>query len=114
MAYWSEGMTILLDKDDMVTHVVGSSPHKPPPGNNGSWKQFWENETGKIWPEKCRIYDCLEFATVGAHIYVKDEGQYNFILPACQGCNMWRGSQYPKYISVKHNSRAAWVERHPN
>merc|ERR1711879_709051 len=114
MTKWSIGDIIQLDSSDMVSHVVGSSPHKPPPGSS-SWKDFWENmATGWDWPETCRIFECRNYANVGAHIYVTNEDQNNFILPTCQSCNRWARSGYPRTISVKHNAVAAWVDRHPN
>ena len=116
MSNWQIGDTVALTKDDLVAHVVGSGKQKAP--GAPSWKQFWMNHAKKDWPAYCKIYSCGNKPTVGAHIYVKGSRQ-NFILPTCQECNMapyqdYSGIPGNGYISVKHGSVAAWVERHPN
>ena len=89
---WQSGDWMILDKKQDVSHVVGSSKHR------GNWKQFWIKNSGRNWPPKCRILNCREPATVGAHVYVKYSQQV-FILPTCQECNRDPDQEYPNYIS---------------
>ena len=98
---------MILEKDDEVSHMVGSSEHR------GNWKKFWIKESGKKWPKECRIFGCGNPATVGAHVYVKFSRQI-FILPTCQECNRDPDQEFPNRISVKAKSVVVRTERHPN
>ena len=104
---WESGDWMELEADQEVSHMVGTSEH------TGNWKRFWIENTGKSWPQKCRIFSCANPVTVGAHVYVKHSAQ-GFILPTCQECNRDPDQEYPNYISTKANSVVVRVERHPN
>ena len=68
-----------------------------------SWKKFWENQSYKKWPYKCRIANCRKIAIDGAHVWIKGlEGQ--FILPTCNHCNTKKLNQW-----LTANSRAIVV-----
>ena len=106
---WTKGVFLVLDGDDEVCHVNGSSFQRR------NWKKYWLDATGRKWP-KCQLYGCGNQAEVGAHVYVKRR-HHTFILPTCRRCNSnplldYDGDQ-TIWIPTKLNSIAVWVETHP-
>lgn len=63
---------------DFAGHMVGSSSLRP--GRQGvvmainypSHKEQWIAETGCRWPTTCCVEGCVQQATLGAHIFVKE------------------------------------------
>ena len=104
---WEQGDWFILDKEDEVSHVVGSSLQR------GNWKQYWLKHSGRKWPAKCQIHGCGQPASVGAHVYIKFK-QQNFILPTCQECNRDPKKKYPNFKKTKVNALAVWVKTHKN
>ena len=99
-----KGEHFLLDKEDKVANVNGSS------AQSGNWKKYWCEHTGKSWPSKCCIHSCGNKPTVGGHVYINGEkgNQFYFILPICQSCNKDPNMNYGAgWASVK--STGSWV-----
>lgn len=111
---WKRGAWIDFQDGDLISHVVGSGQQKPNP--QPSWRAYWEAHSNRQWPDTCRIYQCSNPPTLGAHIYLKEHGmQQNFILPTCQSCNQDKRYFYGiGYCSPNVGSRAVWIDRHPN
>jgi hypothetical protein len=106
----ADGECLSLNLDDDVSHVIGSSKHKP----RTSWKKYWMGHTGRIWPQKCQMFGCVNPPTVGAHVYVK-RFQNNFILPTCQSCNKDPQLEYGvRWSSAKANAEVVRVKAHSN
>ena len=97
---YEKGLKIIMDEDDLVTHVVGSSKDR------GNWKAFWLKHAGRKWPDVCQIYNCGNPAQVGAHVYIKHNksNKWCFILPTCQSCNKDSTAEWgavDSWVSVK-------------
>ena len=110
---WEDGDCLILVKDALVSHVVGSSPQK---SKEGSWKNYWIVHSRRQWPWRCQIHGCGNEPEVGAHVYVKGLRQ-NFILPTCQECNKDPEQEYGDgdcWVSAKANALAVRVVRHSN
>jgi len=52
----------------------------------GSWKQHWMNFSNKKWPIVCTVNDCLNAATLGAHV-INSSHNNEYIVPMCESCN---------------------------
>jgi hypothetical protein len=75
-----------LEEDDRISNVVGSAEDKR------NWKNLYK-QILSVWPKKCRFMqeslNCMNAATVGAHIYIEQYGtDRQFIVPACTSCNV--------------------------
>ena len=106
---WEDGNVLILEPDDRVSHVIGSSKQK------GNWKKFWLKHSGRKWPKECRILQCNEKAKVGAHVYVKGLPNQNFILPTCQGCNRDPEQEYGEgWVYANDEALVVRIEPHEN
>lgn len=73
-----EGYTI-------VKHLPDSSVFRY---RNGSWKDYWERESSKPFPQQSHCDCCFRdngIELVGCHVIDKDNKVY--IYPVCQSCN---------------------------
>ena len=66
------------------TNKGGTSDRYAP---DGSWKKYWENQTGQTWPEECSVDGCYNEAEVGAHMYCPDVDYKEWIVPLCHEHN---------------------------
>lgn len=68
-----------------VKNVIGSSRNKTSPDGD-SWQAFWERQSPKKWPSKCK---CCEknSATLGGHVTIVGQGKKQYIIPMCSACN---------------------------
>lgn len=74
-----------------VKNLNDTSDRIPSTGN--SWRQFWEDESGKKI-DKCRRRGCTEKATDGAHVIKADSDDRRwYIVPLCHKCNMKPSSE---------------------
>jgi hypothetical protein len=107
---WVDGDHVELTNDDLVAHVVGSSPQR------GNWSEYWCMHTNRQWPPGCRIQGCGGNAEVGAHVWVKHCHQ-TFIIPTCQRCNRDGIHDYngaaTRWVSVNQGTLAVRVVQHP-
>eukprot|EP01064_Diplonema_japonicum_P039464 TRINITY_DN9901_c0_g1_i1.p1 TRINITY_DN9901_c0_g1~~TRINITY_DN9901_c0_g1_i1.p1 ORF type:complete len:124 (+),score=9.99 TRINITY_DN9901_c0_g1_i1:52-423(+) len=96
---WEEGDCLILDEDELIAHVVGSSCDR----KGKSWKRFWEEHSGRMWPARCQTHNCGNAAAVGAHVHVKGvqtRNKFYFILPTCQSCNMAPENNWTRHTTV--------------
>lgn len=74
-----------------VYNVIGSGDHDPP-GNNSTWKQWWENNSRYAWPNNCQSGGCGYAATEGAHVAEQQNVRFGsnttiYIAPFCKDHN---------------------------
>lgn len=92
---------IVLQRGDKVYNISGTARRRS--RYYQSWRQFWINKCNKRWPDKCRICNCVNEATDGAHVEINGmEGE--FIFPMCNPCNNTKPQ-----ISLTANSRTIAV-----
>ena len=59
----------------------------------GSWKEHWENFSGKTWPSECSKKGCTKTPEVGAHVEsIGVSGEW--IAPLCKTCNAISGERF--------------------
>ena len=93
---------VTFNDDQKVLNIRGTGSCRT---SDGSWKEYWENRSGRRWPGECRIKQCTQSATDGAHVQISNILEY-YILPMCRSCNTGRLDQW---LEVNANSRAVRV-----
>ena len=68
----------------VVKNLNNTSDKKPE--TCSSWKEFWEEETGKE-VGTCAKKGCSSKAEVGAHVKKVGDSNKEYIVPFCKACN---------------------------
>ncbi len=71
-----------LESGTEVRNIEGSAMCSPV--GYDSWKKFYMDN--RAWPTSCRILNCGDEATAGAHVTIKGESGV-WIIPMCAGHN---------------------------
>lgn len=76
-------------------HNLNGTSNSTPSDGSSSWKEFWENQTGRDF-SYCSASDCTNWAEVGAHVQKSGAGTSNewYIVPLCSRCNQRTGDFY--------------------
>lgn len=83
----------------IVYNCNGTSDNSASAHDETDWKVFWEHKTGKKFMF-CSNEFCFNFAEVGAHVRIKNNGNKQYIVPFCKECN---GLSSDKEIMVSDN-----------
>lgn len=93
----------------IVKHLPDSSVFRY---RNGSWKDYWESESSKPFPQQSHCDCCFRdngIELVGCHVIDKDKNVY--IYPVCQSCNiliiidyLWQPRMLVTNITLKSNT----------
>lgn len=79
-----------------IVYNVMDSGRDSPPGNNSTWKDYWEHHSAKSWPNDCKSGNCNSKASEGAHVAVNPSTRFVGpsgnkmvqIAPFCTGHNL--------------------------
>ncbi|CAB3989908.1 Hypothetical predicted protein [Paramuricea clavata] len=68
-----------LRNTDRIQNIQSNTP-KPV---IGSWKKYWCDQSGELWPETCRFRGCGDNADGSAHVIVNYDEDFEYIIPIC-------------------------------
>ena len=96
---------ISLTSSDQVRNIEGTNVCLP--RGFSSWKSYWTRESGRDWPDTCRISRCRELAVGGGHVNVRRRGKEVYIIPMCSSHNTPHNTAW---MDVKPQTVAVFVD----
>jgi hypothetical protein len=71
-----------LRNTDRVENI--KSKHTARPRGYRSWKKYWCKKLKKEWPKTCCFLGCRRSAHGSAHVIVKNDDNFVYIIPMCR------------------------------
>ena len=95
---------------ETVKNINGTGANAVLPSGYSSWKDFWEQKTGRK-ANTCNRVGCTSTANiVGAHVQIEGYGNSWYIVPLCQADNMRSGTfrAFGPFVPVNSTNPIIW------